>query len=725
MKYVARWTAIIALFAIPFLPLYVSNELYFPFITGKGFVFRILVEIALVSYIVLAFLDRRYRPRFSWTLALFTGLVAWMAVANLLGVNPHKAFWSNFERMDGWIMLIHVYALFLVASSVLAVEKLWRRWWQYFLGIAALVCGYGILQLVGAAEIHQGGVRVDASFGNAIYLAVYLMFSILVAGWLMIESRGWYRYALGAFSVLAFIVLFFTASRGALIGLVAGAGVAAVLWIVLSLRGGTKDSGMLGLRIAGGSLIALVLITGSFFLARDSAFVQNEPALARLATVFSLSEELRVRSTIWGIAFEGVKEDPVTGWGQEGFNQVFNKYYVPSLFEQEAWFDRAHSTYLDWLIAGGFPALILFIALLVAAFFALLRAPDLSRAERVLLIGALAAYAVQALVVFDNLFSYVPFAILLAMAHRASGKPISALEKTPELTGQTSESTLGTVGVVAAITLVWMVNVSNMNAAHHLVYAVSPLPQGASMNLEYFKKALSDNSFATQEIREQLVINAAKFTADEKLPQELRSEYAELALLEMGKEIERSPNDTRLRVQYASAYEVVGDKESSLLQIDKAIELSPKKQALHINRGFKLYELKRVEEAREAFRYAYDLDPSFEQVAVSAASGYVLTGDVAGAKALLMEALGTTTPDSESLFYAYYQAKQWNELVAVAQARVAATNGSAESRLRLGQALAAGGRFAEGRAEITATIAAFPKAREAGQELLNQIPAGR
>ncbi|MES2931074.1 MAG: O-antigen ligase family protein [Patescibacteria group bacterium] len=722
MKHAARWTAIIALFAIPFLPLYVSNDLYFPFITGKGFAFRVLVEIALVSYVVLAFLDRRYRPRFSWTLALFTGLVAWMAVANLLGVNPHKAFWSNFERMDGWVMLVHVYALFIVASSVLSVEKLWRRWWQYFIGIAAFVCGYGLLQLIGGAEIHQGGVRVDASFGNAIYLAVYLMFSILVAGWLMIESRGWYRYALGAFSVLAFIVLFFTASRGALIGLVAGAGAASVLWIVLSLRGGAKGAGTLGLRIAGGSLIVLVVLVSSFFLARDSAFVQNEPALARLATVFSLNEELKVRSTIWGIAFKGVQEDPVTGWGQEGFNQVFNKHYVPSLFEQETWFDRAHSTYLDWLIAGGFPALILFIALLLAAFIALLRAPDLSRAERVLLIGALAAYAVQALVVFDNLFSYVPFAILLAMAHRASEKPINVLERAPELSGQTGVSALGTVAAVAAIALVWVVNVPGMSAAHHLVYAVSPLPQGAQQNLEYFKKALADNSFATQEIREQIVINTMKFVSDEKVPEGVRQEYATLALLEMGKEIERSPNDARLRVQYASAYEAAGDKESSLLEVEKAIELSPKKQALHINRGFKLFELGRLEEAREAFRYAYDLDPSFEQVAVSAASGYVLAGDLAGAKALLMEALGTTTADSDSLFYAYYQTKQWDDMIAVARARVAAANGSADSRLRLGQALAAAGRFAEARAEILATITAFPEARESGQALLNQIP---
>lgn len=723
MIQIARWTAIIALFTIPFLPLYVSNELFFPFITGKGFVFRILVEVAAAAYIVLAVLDARYRPRFSWTLVLFTGFVLWMAVANALGVNPHKAFWSNFERMDGWVTLVHVFVLFVVAGSVLTVEKLWRRWWLFFLSIAALVCGYGFLQLMGAAQIHQGGARVDASFGNAIYLAVYLMFSFFVAVWLAIESKGWLRYSLVALSVASIIVLFFTASRGAVIGLVAGAGFAALLWILLAVRGGAKKS--LSSKIALGTLAVLLVLAGSFYLARDSAFVQSEPALSRLSTVFALSEELKVRSTIWGMAFEGVKEDPFTGWGQEGFNQVFNKYYDPSLFAQETWFDRAHNMYIDWLVAGGFPALILFVLLLVAGLVALLRASGLTQAKRVLLMGALVAYAVQALVVFDNLFSYIPLVMLLAMAHAASQKPIPQLESAPELKGQTAVGALGAISTVSLIAIVMLVNVPNMNAANHLVYAASPLPEGPKKNLEYFRTALEDGSFATQEIREQLVIHAARISADEKHPKSLRKDYTELALVEMGKEVERSPNDARLRAQYSSIYDAVGDKEGSLFQIEKAIELSPRKQALHLNRGFKLLELGRLEESRAAFRYAYDLDTSFNQVAIAAAAGYILAGDNAGAKELLMESVGTTTPDDESLFYAYYQTKQWDDFIAVARVRVTATNGSIEARLRLAQALATAGRFAQARTEINAVMVEYPEVRVQAEALLKQIPATR
>lgn len=721
MKQAARWTAIIALFTIAFLPLYVASDLFFPFITGKNFAFRILVEIALASYVLLALLDRRYRPRFSWTLIVFGGLVAWMAIANILGVNPHKAFWSNFERMDGWVTLVHVFALFLVATSVLSVEKLWRRWWLFFVSVAAVVCAYGLVQFGGGAEIHQGDTRLTASLGNAIYLAVYLMFSIFVAGWLAIQSKGQSRYALLAFIPLAGLILFYTGSRGPLLGLVAGVSFAAVLWLFLSRREWKGGNTALGLKLAAGALVAIIVLAGSLFLVRDAAFVTSNPFLSRTASVFSLGEALAVRSTIWGVALEGVKENPLTGWGQEGFNQVFNKYYKPSLYEQEAWFDRAHNMYIDWLVAGGIPAFLLFVALLLVAMLSILRAQDLSRAERVLLVSALVAYAVQALVVFDNLFSYVPLVMLIAIAHAVSGKQITQLDTLPEVRSETGMTVAGLTLVACAVLIIWSVNVPGLRAAHHLVYAVSPNPKGIEQNLAFFRQALADGSFATQEIREQLVTFAANTAKDEDVPAALREELATLALEEIEKEILLSPNDARLRAQYAIALDTLGLAEEGLAQIDRAIELSPQKQSLHLNRAYRLYDLGRIEDAVTTYRYTYELDPSFSQVAVAVASGIILSGNVADGKAILTDALGTTTPDSEALFYAYYMTKQWNDLIAVAQVRVSATDGAPEARLRLAQAYGGAGRFAEARAEILATMVAYPGSKAAGQELLNRM----
>jgi tetratricopeptide (TPR) repeat protein len=274
---------------------------------------------------------------------------------------------------------------------------------------------------------------------------------------------------------------------------------------------------------------------------------------------------------------------------------------------------------------------------------------------------------------------------------------------------------------VATIIIIWVVNVPGMMAANHLVYAISPAPKGVEQNLALFRQALTDGSFGSQEIREQLVSFATRVVSDESIPDSVKNKIVNFAISEIGDEVASSPNDARLRMQYASAFDVVGDGERALEQLDAALTLTPKKQAIILNRGFKLYELGRLEEAQAAFLQAYELDPSFDQVAETAAAGLIVSDDLAGGKQLLVEAVGTTTPDNTSVFFAYYQAKQWKELVGVAQALVLADNGSIESRFRLAQAYAAAGRLNEARTEVLATVAAHPEAKAEGDALIAEI----
>lgn len=62
-----RWGIVIGLLATLFLPMIVSSSLFFPFITGKNFGFRIIVEIVLVLWLVLALRDPAYRPKKIYT----------------------------------------------------------------------------------------------------------------------------------------------------------------------------------------------------------------------------------------------------------------------------------------------------------------------------------------------------------------------------------------------------------------------------------------------------------------------------------------------------------------------------------------------------------------------------------------------------------------------------------------------------------------------------------
>src|SRR3989344_6218668 len=101
-KQTARWLALGALFLLPLAPLMVADSYFFPFITGKAFYLRIVIEIAVGAWVVLALLDKEYRPRFSWIGAAVVAFVVWMFIADAFALNATKAFWSNFERMEGW-----------------------------------------------------------------------------------------------------------------------------------------------------------------------------------------------------------------------------------------------------------------------------------------------------------------------------------------------------------------------------------------------------------------------------------------------------------------------------------------------------------------------------------------------------------------------------------------------------------------------------------------------
>src|SRR4051812_15979623 len=119
VKSLARWVALGALFLIPFTPLLVMGGYFFPFITGKAFYFRTLVEVLVAAWGLLTLVDKAYRPRFSWVGVVVLAFVAWMFIADLFALNVEKAFWSNFERMEGWVLLIHLLGFFFAASATL------------------------------------------------------------------------------------------------------------------------------------------------------------------------------------------------------------------------------------------------------------------------------------------------------------------------------------------------------------------------------------------------------------------------------------------------------------------------------------------------------------------------------------------------------------------------------------------------------------------------------
>ncbi len=715
---VVRYGVLAGVFLIPFLPLVVSSAMFFPFITGKNFAFRIIAELMFGGWVVLALREPSYRPKLSWVLAALVAFVGIVGLADALGENPLKSIWSNFERMEGWVTLAHLLLYFLVAGAVLRTERLWERFFNVSLSVSTLLSVYGLFQLGGVLEIHQGGVRLDATFGNAAYLAGYMIFHIFLAAVMLARHYGSivHRGAYGILIALQLIILYYTATRGAILGLVGGALVAAVLVALFERdRRGVRKAAV-------AALLGIAIIIGGFFALRDSSFVKGSPVLSRLASISI--EGGGTRFTVWKMALAGAKERPLLGWGQENFNYVFNKYYEPSLYAQEPWFDRVHNVLLDWLIAGGILGLLAYLALFFASLWSLWGPrSEFPVTERALFTGMLAGYLFHNLFVFDNIVSYVVFASFLAYFHFRSAKR-DIFTREPMLGG----SVLDRVAVPAALILtlftVYAVNVPGVRAAQGLLQAISPQTEGIVKNLELFKSVLALDSFANQEIREQLT-QAATRVGTLNVDIAVKQEFFTLAHSEMEEQIKRAPNDARHYLFTGSLLASFRQADAALPYFVKARDLSPRKPSMLLTLG-SVYLAKGDRDAALAlFREGFELEPRYREARIAYASGLIYAGRHAEADALLTEGFGDVLVDSEQLVRAYFDARLYDRVISIWKGRVEKNPTDPQTRVSLAAAYLAANDRASAIIELERVIELNPAFKEQGEFLIKEIRAGR
>ena len=112
---------------------------------------------------------------------------------------------------------------------------------------------------------------------------------------------------------------------------------------------------------------------------------------------------------LYKIAWSGVKERPILGWGQEGFNSVFYKYLENKDDVNNIRADRTHSIILEQLIIGGFIGLLSYLSIFLISFLCIWRKTNLLQHEQIILSGLLIAYFIQNLFFFDTTLSYVLF----------------------------------------------------------------------------------------------------------------------------------------------------------------------------------------------------------------------------------------------------------------------------------------------------------------------------
>ena len=431
------------LYAAVFAITLVTTSTLFPFIVGKYAWFRSSVDFALIFFLIGlikegdgdAYLDKLRRVIKSPLGIAVSAFTFAFLLSGAFGVNPANSFWSNFERGEGGLQIIHLYGFFLLLAALFDEEKNWIKifWCSFsaaFLSIGyGLLAGWGVENIIGPA-FGTPDFRFQGSIGNPAYFATYMIFMLFFALYLLFTKyRGQIRSVKGVpivISVLIFVVfLFLAATRGAFLALI----VSSVFFLgFLAFSKKEWRKWLIGLAVF------VVLFVSGMVILKDNPFVKKLP-FARVFDISFNTQTFSDRRTIWKMAWDGFKERPILGAGPENFLYVFDRNFNIEYFKPPAvfgaWFDRAHNIFFDYLAEIGFLGTLAYFSIFLVFYVEFLRrgrekhserenAPKLAKlapAAKAIVFALPIAYLVQGMVLFDILPTYLNIFLFFGFAY--------------------------------------------------------------------------------------------------------------------------------------------------------------------------------------------------------------------------------------------------------------------------------------------------------------------
>ncbi len=664
IKKYLKWVVFGGLFLIPFVPFLVDSSLFFPFITTKAFAWRTIVEIIFGAWVILALFEPEYRPKKSIILYSLLSFMLIIGVADIFGVAPLKSFWSNYERMEGYITILHLGAFFIVISSVFK-DKEWKAWWNTSLAASFLMVLYCFMQLAGVFEIHQGGVRVDGALGNAAYLAVYLLFHIFFALILyMRENRGSFmKWIYGILVFLQAVILYYTATRGAILGLLGGLLIVGILNFRNAEQKGVQKISRIGITL-------FVVLTVVFLLARNTDFVKNSAVLSRFSEISTSQIKTEGRSFIWPMAVKGVMEKPILGWGQDNFNYVFNEHYDPAMYRLEPWFDRAHNIFLDWAIAGGILGLLAYLFLYVALLVSIWKHDkDFSYLDRSIITGLISAYFFHNLFVFDHLISYILFISILAYVHSRTGTQNEVIKV---IDNKKIIAFVSPVAVIGLIFVLYTVNLKPYIGNQSLIKALQAVQgntESQQKTLGFFKTAYNNSRLGRPEVVEWLVTNAQPILSS-NISTSDKNDYFTFSKEAINKQLEELPTDARYQIFAGTFFSKTGFPDEALKHLNIAKTLIPGKQAVYIELGSAYLNKGDATSALQSFKQAYELAPGYTTGQIVYLIGAIYAGDSGVVNQMSSIIPESTLVTDDRITSALMNTKNYNALVQLLRRRI-------------------------------------------------------
>lgn len=591
MKDLLKWIIYVGIGLILYTPFIIGSGTFFPYIVNKAYYFRIITEIIFFTWIILSIIDVKYRPKKGPILISLLVFTVVTFISNVFGVNSFNSFWSNYERMEGFITILHLLALFLVSSSVLD-----RDAWRKIFNISIFLSLFMVMKSF--VEINEYGLdrRVVATLGNSTYLGIYALMHAFLT--LYVANEYILRKGLDSLKkyiknpaiwiyIFSFIlnsyIVFQTGTRGSILGWFGGLMLIGLLIAYFS-KGKSKQK-----KVAAYGVVSVFTLFAILLFLKDTQLIQNIQPLKRVTNISITEGTAQARILNWQMALDGFKERPILGWGQGNFSYVFDKYYLPAHHGNEVWFDRVHNVILDWLINGGLVGLVAYLSIWFFTIKSIFKNDEMSDISKSIFISLLAAYFFHNLFVFDQIGSYIYFFLFLAFIHSFNGKGFNFLDVgIPEWLKYTKIVLV----IILLPVVIYSANVPSYTANTELIEALKLTKQntdgsysyyyeeGLGGNVAMFRQAIGKETLGNPEIRQRALLLLNSIDKINNIDSSERGKYIEMVIEEFKKQIQEDPINSKYPYMLGAFYANLGQFNLAEEYMLQGINLSPTKQAI-------------------------------------------------------------------------------------------------------------------------------------------------
>jgi len=355
-----------------------------------------------------------------------------MAVSIPFSAAPWASLLGDYENFAGFASWLIYGSLLVLSQSLFQGQRAYRLFFCIVTG-ATITAVYGLAQSQGLdfRNWDQNTLIKNRTFGTmgnpnfqAALLAMSIPLGLVISLWPSTSktrlNNYFFRVWMGVGSSLCLIALFYTKSRGGILGLAIGLGL--LFFVMVRTKSGWSIPKIVSVTTA---VILLLTLFG-------------RPITQRILTTAKNPQQhiLRSRGHIWAPATQMIRDKPYVGHGLDTFKIIFPNYQGPEFSQIDGeWVSSrtAHNEPIQFAVSTGFVGLGAYVLMLFCIFRYGFHTLGQSPQKTKIFLGAasaLSAYWGQSLVSFGVAGTLTPAVLLVGtIAAGESGKRLFSKQK--------------------------------------------------------------------------------------------------------------------------------------------------------------------------------------------------------------------------------------------------------------------------------------------------------